>query len=153
MRISPSVVSGSDRDIYLVLDDFRGHLGRAWTETDEEHTDRKTLLRHLMEGKYSNPVRIVCFNTGEGWSRDASDDIAEELQQRRADGTEVPPTLQEFLQTHGRQADIQLKLPRDGNSAKSEQPALRSRSSLTYAWCNRPSTSSRDLGQSVCQLH
>ncbi|WP_349253841.1 hypothetical protein [Bradyrhizobium sp. CB2312] len=66
MRSSPSIVPGSDRDIYLVLDDFGGHLGRAWTETDEEHTDRETLLRHLMDGQYSNPIRIVCFNTGEG---------------------------------------------------------------------------------------
>lgn len=40
MRISPSIVPGSERDIYLVLDDFGGRLGRAWTETDEEHTDR-----------------------------------------------------------------------------------------------------------------
>lgn len=47
MRSSPSIVPGSDRDIYLVLDDFG--LGRAWTETDEEHTDRETLVRHLME--------------------------------------------------------------------------------------------------------
>ncbi|MEJ6906733.1 hypothetical protein, partial [Bradyrhizobium japonicum] len=75
MRISPSIVPGSERDIYLVLDDFGGRLGRAWTETDEEHTDRETLLRHLMEGQYSNPARIVSFNTGEGWSRDASEDI------------------------------------------------------------------------------
>ncbi|WP_342733741.1 hypothetical protein [Bradyrhizobium sp. B117] len=93
-----------------MLDDFGGHLGRAWTETDEEHTDRETLLRHLMEGQYSNPVRFVCFNTGEGWSRDASEDIAEELQQRCADRAEVPPSLEKFLQTHGRQADIQLTL-------------------------------------------
>ncbi|QOG23373.1 MULTISPECIES: hypothetical protein [Bradyrhizobium] len=41
MRISPSIVPGSDRDIYLVLDDFGAHLGRAWTETAEEHTDRE----------------------------------------------------------------------------------------------------------------
>ncbi|QOG18157.1 MULTISPECIES: hypothetical protein [Bradyrhizobium] len=68
------------------------------------------MLRHLMEGQYSSPVRIVCFNTGEGWSRDASEDIAEELQQRCADRTDVPPSLEEVLQTHGRQADIQLTL-------------------------------------------
>jgi hypothetical protein len=60
-------VPGTDRDIYLVLDDF-GRLGRAWPETDEEHTDRDTLLRHLMEGQYHNPVRIVSFNPSEGWS-------------------------------------------------------------------------------------
>ncbi|MEY9364769.1 hypothetical protein ABH994_007490 [Bradyrhizobium yuanmingense] len=110
MRSSPSIVPGSDRDIYLVLDDFGGHFGRAWPETDEEHTDRETLLRHLMEGQYRNPVRIVSFNVGEGWSRDTSEDIAEELQQRCAEVGEVPPSLEGFLQIHGRRVDIQLSL-------------------------------------------
>jgi len=31
------------------------------------------MLRHLMEGQYNDPVRIVSFNTGEGWWRDFSD--------------------------------------------------------------------------------
>ncbi|MCD9817677.1 hypothetical protein [Bradyrhizobium japonicum] len=107
MRSSPSIVPGSDRDIYLVLDDFG--LGRAWTETDEEHTDRETLLRHLMEGQYSNPVRVVSFNTSEGWSRDASEEIADELQQRCAARGDVPPSLEAFLDAHGR-PDVQLIL-------------------------------------------
>ena len=72
MRVSPSIVPPSDdTDTYLVFDNF-GRLGRAWPETDEEDADRETLLRHLMEGQYSDPVRIVSFNTAEGWSRDAS---------------------------------------------------------------------------------
>ncbi|WP_346283133.1 hypothetical protein [Bradyrhizobium sp. BRP22] len=67
MRFSPSIVPPSDDiDIYLVLDEFGHRLGRAWRETNEEDTDRATLLRHLMEGQYSNPVRIVSFNTAEG---------------------------------------------------------------------------------------
>jgi hypothetical protein len=83
MRVSPSIVPPSDdTDTYLVFDDF-GRLGRAWRETDEEDTDRQTLLRHLMEGQYNDPVRIVSFNTGEGWSRDVSEDIANDLQTRR----------------------------------------------------------------------
>ncbi|MCS3497684.1 hypothetical protein M2189_003359 [Bradyrhizobium japonicum] len=110
MRISPSIVPGSERDIYLVLDDFGGRLGRAWTETDEEHTDRETLLRHLMEGQYSNPARIVSFNTGEGWSRDASEDITEALQQRCAVRGEVPPSLEAFLEIHRPGATVQLSL-------------------------------------------
>jgi hypothetical protein len=35
MRSSPSIVPGSDRDVYLVLDEFDNRLGRAWRETDE----------------------------------------------------------------------------------------------------------------------
>ena len=59
-----------DIDIYMVLDDFGGRLGRVWRETDDEQTDRKTLIYDLMTGQYKNPVRVVVFNTAEGWSRD-----------------------------------------------------------------------------------
>jgi hypothetical protein len=52
--------------IYLVLDDFGGHLGRAWPEADEERTDRETVIIDLMDGQFSNPVRVVAFNTAEG---------------------------------------------------------------------------------------
>jgi hypothetical protein len=39
----------ANQDTYLVLDDFGGRLGRAWRETDEEDTDRETLIRNLMD--------------------------------------------------------------------------------------------------------
>jgi hypothetical protein len=70
---------GDDRDIYLVLDQFDAQIGRAWRETDEEDTDFETLVRHLLEDQYSNPVRVVAFNTAEDWSRGVSDDVADEL--------------------------------------------------------------------------
>jgi hypothetical protein len=67
MRRSPSIVPETDdREIYLVLDDFGGHLGRAWPEADEERTDRETVIIDLMDGQFSNPVRVVAFNTAEG---------------------------------------------------------------------------------------
>jgi len=70
MPRSPSIVPhGVDHDIYLVLNDF-GNLGRAWCETDEEGTDRETLIRRLLEDQYSHPVRIVAFNTAEGCPND-----------------------------------------------------------------------------------
>jgi hypothetical protein len=28
-----------------------------------------------MDGQYSHPVRIAAFNTTEGWSRDASEEV------------------------------------------------------------------------------
>jgi hypothetical protein len=61
---SPSIVPPeANQDTYLVLDDFGGRLGRAWRETDEEDTDRETLIRDLMDDQYGNPLRIVAFNT------------------------------------------------------------------------------------------
>jgi hypothetical protein len=77
MRSSPSLVPAinEDRDVYIVLDDF-GHLGRAWRETDEQSTDKAAIIQDLLEGQYNMPVRVVAFNTAEGWSRDASEEIA-----------------------------------------------------------------------------
>jgi hypothetical protein len=95
---SPSIVpQQADHDIYLVLNDF-GRLGRAWCEADEEGTDRKTLIRRLLDDQYSHPVRIVAFNTAEGWSRDVTIDIADELRRRVAEYDEVPPSVQKFVE-------------------------------------------------------
>jgi len=103
MRISPSIVPGAlDRDVYLVLDDFGERLGRSWRETDEADADRATLIRHLLEGQYSSPVRIVAFNTAEGWSRDVTDDIGAELAQAHADRGETPVSIADFIDDHAR---------------------------------------------------
>jgi hypothetical protein len=53
---------------------------------------------------------IVAFNTSEGWSRDASEKIAEELRQRCALRGEVPAFLEDFLDRYGGQAIVQLPL-------------------------------------------
>jgi len=47
--------------------------GRAWPETAVEDTNLETLIEDLLDGQYSNPIRIVAFNTAEGWSRDVSE--------------------------------------------------------------------------------
>ena len=99
MRTSPSIVpSRADQDTYLVLDSF-GLLGRAWRETDEESTDRETLIRELLTGEYESPVRIVAFNTAEGWSRDVTVDIADEVRRRYVECDEVPASVLGFLET------------------------------------------------------
>jgi len=80
-RLPPVGPDPFDRDVYLVLGDF-GDLGHGWSATDEERTDRETVIRGLLEGQYSDPVRIVAFNTVEGWSRDVSEELAEEIARR-----------------------------------------------------------------------
>src|ERR1700676_4292527 len=101
MRRSPSIVPhGADRDTYVVLNDF-GRLGRAWCEADEQGTDRKTLIRRLMEDQYSHPGRIVAFNTAEGWSRNITTEIAAELKQLRDEGENIPASVQHLLEIAG----------------------------------------------------
>jgi hypothetical protein len=89
-------------DTYLVLEDFGARLGQAWRETDAEATDRETLIRNLMDGQYRHPVRIVAFNTSEGWSRDVTKDIADELRRRLIEYGDVPRSVQAFVEAAGR---------------------------------------------------
>ena len=103
MTRSPSIIPDStNRDVYLVLDDF-GSLGRVWPETDEAGTNRVWMIRSLLEGQYVNPVRIVAFNIAEGWSRDVTLDIADELRRRSVEYDEVPASVLRFLETASRQ--------------------------------------------------
>jgi len=99
MPPSPSIVpEDTDRDIYLVLDHL-GILGRVWRETYEMDANRETLIEDLLDGQYEEPIRIVAFNTAEGWSRDVTEEI--ELRKRCADRGEIPTCLQDFLVQHG----------------------------------------------------
>ena len=102
MRTSPSIApNGPNHDVYLVLDDF-GRLGRAWRETDEAGANRATLVRNLLDGQYENPVRIVAFNTAEGWSRDVTVDIADELRRRYVETDELSLSILAFLEANRR---------------------------------------------------
>ena len=102
MRASPSIApSGPDQDIYLVLNDF-GTLGRAWRETYEAGANRTTLVRNLLDGQYETPVRIVAFNTAEGWSRDVTVDIADEVRRRYIEFDDVPESVLAFLEASNR---------------------------------------------------
>jgi hypothetical protein len=101
MRSSPSIVPGIDRDTFLVLDDFGGSLGLAWRETGIEDTDLGTVIRDLLDGQYSSPVRVIAFNTAEGWSRDVSEDIARELTRLCAEEhRDMPECLWRFVERY-----------------------------------------------------
>src|SRR5215212_170910 len=94
MMRSPSIVPGFDTDVYLVLDDF-GQLGRAYREADEQAADRETIIRNLISGEYSNPVRIIAFNTSEGWARDVTLEILQDIRDR---DEELTPGLRAFVE-------------------------------------------------------
>jgi hypothetical protein len=94
----PLAPGGFDVDVYVVLDDF-GSIGRSYRETAEEGADRESLIRDLMDGQYNNPARIVCFNTAQGTSRDATLEIAQEIQNRVSrKGEEISPGLRDFIE-------------------------------------------------------
>lgn len=117
MRSLPSIVpiDRLDRDIYLVLEDFGARAGCAWRETDEQGTDRSTIIRDLLSGQYAYPVRIVVFNAIEGWARDVTSEFADELAQAAAKDAEITPALQAFVEANAtRPFALQLALPLRG---------------------------------------
>jgi len=100
---SPSIAPhGPDQDNYIVLDDFGARLGRARRETDEDAADRETLIRNLLAGEYTNPVRIIAFNPAEGWCRDVTIEVADEVRRRVVEQEEIPETLLAFLDANQR---------------------------------------------------
>jgi len=39
---------------------------------DEDDADLEGVLTNFFTGQYRDPVQVVAFNAGEGWSRDVS---------------------------------------------------------------------------------
>jgi hypothetical protein len=65
-----------------------------------------------MSGQYSDPVRVVAFNTSEHWAEDASEDVAREIM-RRLDlaGGALPSSLVPFVDSHvGPDRQLTLRL-------------------------------------------
>src|ERR1700761_994588 len=97
MRTSPPIVP-RDEDVYLVEVDL-GHWGHVWTEADSEATDLETMLTDMLAGQHRNPIRVVAFNVAEGWSRDVSNTIAQELRRRcDLEGLELPTSIAGFVE-------------------------------------------------------
>lgn len=110
---SPSIIPNGrlDKDFYVVLEEFRD--GAAFRETDEG-IDHATLVDDLLTGQHDRVLRVVAFNPAEGWSRDASDDIA--LEHRiAADSLDTSPALKDFVKS---------QLGRDRRSAGASAPVL-----------------------------
>jgi hypothetical protein len=80
----PASAYSDDVTVYLVLNDH-GQFGIAYDETDPAEADRETIIRNFLSGQYSDALRVVAFNTAEGWSRDVSEDIAGEVLERAFD--------------------------------------------------------------------
>jgi hypothetical protein len=76
-------------------------------EIDCAQADLKTLLESLLTGQFNNPLRVVAFNTAEGWSRDASEDVAWELRKRVAKaGKPLAATTRGFVEYHVGQGEM-----------------------------------------------
>ncbi len=76
-RSGPSLAPTHDTATYLVLDEFPD--ARIFRETDAAEAYRETVIEDIISGQYKKPIRVIAFNTAEGWSRDVTEDIAREI--------------------------------------------------------------------------
>jgi hypothetical protein len=87
-----------DVTVYIVLNDF-GPLGRAYVETDEAQANDAIIVESILSGQYSQPLRVVAFNTAEGWARDVTEDIARAaLSKAQSERLPIAKVAQEFLE-------------------------------------------------------
>lgn len=110
---SPSIVPQDDSQaVYIVLDDF-GANGHAYRETDEERVDLEAVIMDMLEGQFTNPLQVIGFNVAEGWSKDVSADVVQEIRLRcDLQARDVPFYLEDFVERYeGRYHDVQLPLP------------------------------------------
>ena len=104
MRTIPSTPSlvPADRDVtvFIVLDDF-GSMGTAYRETDAASCDQQSVVDDLLTGQFNNPLRVVAFNTAEGWARDASEDIAQlVIEAARVRNKSLSESARRFYERH-----------------------------------------------------
>ena len=79
------------------MDDF-GRDDRVF-RVDVEQTSLETAIADLISGQYRDAIRVVAFNTVEGWLEDVSEDVAREIQ-RRADlaREDLPSSIEAFVE-------------------------------------------------------
>jgi hypothetical protein len=100
-----------DVTIYLVANDFGG-FHCAYVETNLFDAKRETIIQNFLAGQYSNALRVVAFNIAEGWSRDVSEDIANEVLDRAYDADEVPTDgTKRFIDRYVTQGDKRPMAP------------------------------------------
>jgi hypothetical protein len=102
-----------DVTVHIVLDDF-GKAGRVYRETDEEDATLGSVVDDLLTGQFNNPVRVVAFNTSEGWSRDVSKDVAREVVRRVArHGRPLAASSRKFVETYVDEGELLCASSRD----------------------------------------
>jgi len=108
MSWTPGIVPyGADETAYLVVD-ILGARGSVLLrdETEIERPDLETIISDLMDGQFSNPVRVIAFNTLEHWSKDVSGYVAEEIQILcDIEGRAVPDHIRDFLKSNTARAN------------------------------------------------
>jgi hypothetical protein len=97
--VTPGLVPYAGVVAYIVLDDF-GKAGRLYREAAEADATLESVIDDLLTGQFNNPVRVIGFNTSEGWSRDVSEDVAREVLRRVAGGRPLAASSRQFVEAY-----------------------------------------------------
>ena len=68
----------NDHTAYIIVADYGKH-GKVYSETEIDEAGYDETLASIMRGEPDNPIKVIAFNEIEGWSKDASREIAEAL--------------------------------------------------------------------------
>ena len=94
--LSLSVPYGADQTLFVVVDRIDGNK-----EIRLERTDLDITIGEFIAGCFSDPVRVLTFNTLEHWIKDISAEVAAEIQSRcDIDRTDLPDHLRDFVESH-----------------------------------------------------
>ena len=128
MRLmNPVLDYQQDVTVYLVVNDF-GQLGKAYVETDIAEADREAIIRNFISGQYSNALCVVAFNTAEGWSRDVSEDVANEVLERAFDADKnLSEDTKRFIDRHVRPGEKRPPAPSMQRGTEISQAARKAR--------------------------
>ena len=91
-----SIVPETGQVVYQVLDDL-GTNGHVWPEMAENEVNEQTIIQWIIDGQFKRPLRVIAFNTEEGWSRDITHGIARRILQLRR-GTPLGAAAREFVE-------------------------------------------------------
>ena len=68
-------------------------------KTDPTQADLQTVVANLLAGQYERPLRVVAFNTAQGWARDVTAAIAREVLARAPAGAaELPLAVRDLVE-------------------------------------------------------
>lgn len=91
-----SLVPNKEHVTYLLLDEI-GSYGPIWREMSDGEANKATILDWIAQGQFDNPIRVVAFNTEEGWSRDVTQEIATKPLDLNQNGVALGAAARDFV--------------------------------------------------------
>jgi hypothetical protein len=82
-------------EVHFVLCSF-DQLGTAFVETDPDAAGREDIVRNLIAGQYSHPLRVIAVDLARGRVRDVSAEVAAAVETTGSHDP-LPPGTQAFV--------------------------------------------------------